>query len=77
MHDIISSKEKVLKSILGIGTLEQWGLILLRVLSDPSIQNILSSISINMKETELGQQLLQCARKLIGRTQKSSNKNKG
>ena len=30
-----------------------------------------------MNETKLGQQLLRCARKLIGRTQKSSNKNKG
>ncbi len=30
-----------------------------------------------MKETELGQQLLRCTRKLIGRTQNSSNKNKG
>jgi len=52
------AKKKVLKSIHGIGTIKQRRLILLRVLSDPSIQNISSSIGINMKETELGQQLL-------------------
>ncbi len=46
------------------------------MLSDPSIQNIVSSIGINMNETKLGQQLLRCARKLIGHTQNSSNKNK-
>jgi DNA-directed RNA polymerase specialized sigma24 family protein len=71
------AKKKVIKAFVGIGTLEQQRLILLRVLSDPSIRNIASSIGINMNETKLGQQLLRCARKLIGRTQKSSNKNKG
>ena len=71
------AKKKVLKAFVGIGTLEQQRLILLRVLSDPSIRNIVSSIGINMNDTKLGQQLLRCARKLIGRTQNSSNKNKG
>ena len=65
------AKKKVLKALVGIGTLEQRRLILLRVLSDPSIQNLSSSIGINMKETKLGQQFLQCARKLVGRTQNS------
>jgi len=57
------AKKKVLKAFVGIGTLEQQRLILLRVLSDPSFQNISSSIGINMKENKLGQQLLRCARK--------------
>ena len=53
------AKKKVLKAFVGIGTLEQQQLILLRVLSDSSFQNISSSIGINMmKETKLGQQLL-------------------
>jgi len=71
------AKKKVLKVFVRIGTLEQQRLILLRVLSDPSFKNISSSIGINMKEIKLGQQLLRCARKLIGRKQNSSNKNKG
>ena len=71
------AKKKVLKAFVGIRTLEQQRLILLRVLSDPSFQNISSSIGINMKENKLGQQLLRCAKKLIGRKQNSSNKNKG
>jgi hypothetical protein len=71
------AKKKVLNAFVGIGTLEQQRLILLRVLSDPSFKNISSSIGINMKEIKLGQQLLRCARKLIGRKQNSSNKNKG
>jgi hypothetical protein len=71
------AKKKVLNAILCIGTLEQQRLILLQVLSDPFIQNILSSIGINMKETKLGQQFLQCARKLVGCIHNSSNKNKG
>jgi len=74
---LFRAKKKVLKSILGIGTIEQWCLILLQVISDPSIRNILSSICINMKEIELGQLLLRCARKLIGCTQHSTDKNKG
>ena len=63
------AKAKVVKSIKNGGTLEQQGLILLRVLSDPSIRDLSLSISINMKEIKLGQQLLRCARKLIQRTQ--------
>ena len=69
--------KKILKAFVGIGMLEQQRLILLRVLSDPSIQTSRTPSGINMNETKLGQQLLRCARKLIGRTQKSSNKNKG
>jgi hypothetical protein len=38
------AKKKVLKAFVGIGTLEQQRLILLRVLSDPSIRNIAYSI---------------------------------
>ena len=72
-----SSKEKSSQVYPGIGTIEQRCLILLRVLSDPSIQNVSPSIGIKMKEIELGQQLLRCARKLIGCTQNSSNKIKG
>jgi len=52
------AKKKVLKAFVGIGMFEQQRLILLRVLSDPSIRNIASSIGINMNETKLGQQLL-------------------
>jgi hypothetical protein len=74
---LLRAKKKVLKAFVGIGTLEQQRLILLRVLSDPSFRNISSSIGINMKETKLGQQILRCARKLIGHKQHSSNKNKG
>jgi hypothetical protein len=37
------------KSIKNVGTLEQQRLILLRVLLDPSIRDISSSIGINMK----------------------------
>ena len=71
------AKKKVLKALVAIGTLEQRRLILLQVLSDPSIRNLSSSIGINMKETKLGQQFLQCARRLVGRTQNSSNNYKG
>ena len=59
------AKGRVMNSIKRIGLLEQQQLILLKVLSDPSIRDISSSIGINMKEIKLGQQLLRCARKLI------------
>ncbi len=44
--------KKVLKAFVGIGTLEQQQLILLRVLSDPSFQNISSSIGINNRAVD-------------------------
>jgi hypothetical protein len=49
-------------------------MILLQVLSDPSIRDISLSIGINMKEIKLCQQLLRCARKLIQRTKNGQNR---
>jgi len=74
---ISHAKGKVTRIIKSVGLLEQQRLILLRVLSDPSTQDISSSIGINMKEIKLGQQLLRCARKLIWRSQNSPDKNGG
>jgi hypothetical protein len=71
------AKTKVVKSLRNIGTLEQQRLILLRVLSDPSIRDISSSIGINMNKIKLGQQLLRCARKLIRRSKNSPDNNGG
>jgi hypothetical protein len=71
------AKTKVFKSLRSVGTLEQQRLILLRVLSDPSIRDLSSSIGINMNEIKLGQQLLRCARKLIRRTKNSPDNNGG
>ena len=65
------AKGRVMNSITRVGSLEQQRLILLKVLSDPSIRDISSSIGINMKEIKLGQQLLRCARKLVWRSQNS------
>jgi hypothetical protein len=62
------AKSKVINSLKSVGTFEQQQMILLQVLSDPSIRHISSSIGIIMKEINLGQQLLRCARKLIQRT---------
>jgi hypothetical protein len=69
------AKTKVLKSLISVGTLEQQRLILLRVLSDPSIRDLSSSIKINLNEIKLGQQLLRCARKLIRHTKNSPDNN--
>jgi hypothetical protein len=52
------AKGRVMNSIKHVGLLEQQRLILLKVLSDPSIGDISLSIGINMKEIKLGQQLL-------------------
>ncbi len=71
------AKTKVVKSLKSVGTLEQQRLILLRVLSNPSIRNLSSSIRINMKEIKLGQQLLRCARKLIWHSKNSPGNNGG
>ena len=73
------AKTKVVNSLRSVGTLEQQRLILLRLLSDPSIRDILSpsSIGINMNEIKLGQQLLRCARKLIRRSKNSPDNNGG
>jgi hypothetical protein len=71
------AKTKVLKSLISVGTLEQQRLILLRVLSDPSIRDLSSSIKINLNEIKLGQQLLRCARKLIRRSKNSPDNNGG
>ncbi len=70
------AKGRVMNSIERVGLLEQQRLILLQVLSDPSIRDISLSIGINMKEIKLGQQLLRCARKLIRRSQNSPDKNR-
>ncbi len=69
------AKTKVVNSLRSVGTLEQQRLILLRLLSDPSIRDISSSIGINMNEIKLGQQLLRCARKLIRRSKNSPDNN--
>jgi hypothetical protein len=70
------AKTKVLKTLSSVGT-EQQRLILLRVLSDPSIRDLSSSIGINMNEIKLGQQLLRCARKLIRRSKNNPDNNGG
>jgi hypothetical protein len=73
----LRTKTKVLKSLISVGTLGQQRLILLRVLSDPSIRDLSSSIGINLNKIKLGQQLLRCARKLIRRTKNSPDNNGG
>ena len=73
----LRAKSRVMNSIKRVGLLAQQHLVLLKVLLDPSIQDISLSIGINMKEKKLGQPLLRCARKLIHRSQNSPNKNGG
>ncbi len=73
----LGAKTKVLKSLISVGTFEQQRLILLRVLSNPSIRDLSSSIGINLNKIQLGQQLLRCARKFIWRTKNSPEDNGG
>jgi hypothetical protein len=65
---ITRRKTKVINTIKSVGTYEQQRLILLKVLTDPSFRDFSSSIGINMKEIQAGQQVLRCSRKLIVRS---------
>jgi len=68
------AKQKVIKSLLNVGTLEQQRLVLLHVLSDRKV-DIASSIGVNMALIQMCQQVLRCAKKLIVRATDTENKN--
>jgi hypothetical protein len=69
------AKQKVIKSLLNDGTLEQQRLVLLHVLLDRKVSDIASSIGVNMALIQICQQLLWCAKKLIVRATDTENRN--
>ena len=69
------AKQKVIKSLLNVGTLEQQRLVLLHVLSDWKVCDIASSIGVNTALIQMCQQVLCCVKKLIVRAMDTENKN--
>ena len=68
-------KRKVIKAFFTTGSQEQMRLVLLSFLCDPKIRKVASSIGVNMREARIGHHILRTCKRLMDRTQRTSNKN--